>query len=141
VSDDWETKRLVYTGRRLSRRGVLHETFIYADDPEMDVWLKGKPKFAAIGRTYEVQALGDRFQIFSGAWDKDTPEHARKGEWAAKDRAAYLALQAAQAQKRVEKEGQRIGSLTLDECRDLLVTSAPAQRAGLLAAILKELRV
>jgi hypothetical protein len=117
VSGEWVTRQVIYTGRRLDRKGVLRETFIYADDQEYDIWLGGKPKFAAIGRTYEVEILdGKSFRMMSATWVKGVPVHDLQDFWAGEDRAAYLA-----------------------QCRGMLRHAAPAQRSGLLAAILREI--
>lgn len=97
-----------------------------------------------IGGIYEIESTADAKQAVikkSGnafTVNNDIDE-AKLAQWRLEDRAAYLEDEGRKAERRLAKENDDIGNMTLAELRHLTAMASPMQRAGMKVAAFRYL--
>ena len=88
-----------------------------------------------------MEYSGASYRVRSAEPAKDVvrPPESLINEWRAKDTAAYQAQQSISARKRLESHNGDLSGMTLGELRQTIYNSGPAQRVGLMAAVIKYL--
>jgi hypothetical protein len=133
-----ETITLTYAGRRQDRNGKLQH--LYFDGPEANanqrVFKKQLyPASAGAHLTFEAEREGDNLQVYGAtgqfAGRVDDVEQATR--WAAEDRAAIGASEAAKMAKAVDPFKDALRPL-----KDTYMNGTPVQRAALVTAIIRE---
>lgn len=133
------TVQMTYVGRRYlwTRHKLVHAFKVGTRD---EVWLAGKPKFAEIGRVYDVEQVDEQKYKIDRGVPVDTPVDASAvQEWRLADRAAYLEHSAMATRKRLAEGNKHFGDLTLSEIRNHMRLEGPAQRAAIITAVLTTL--
>ena len=142
MPEELTTQRWVYGGRRpiagSKSLGALWWVPEDSDDPERFFKLE---RHLQIGAAYEVQAneSGRRANTKNVKWlESDAVPEDLIREWTLADRAAYANDQLRKREAKAKAEGDRFGSMTLDEIQAYIDTH-PSQATAMAGAVIRHI--
>lgn len=143
ADDELVVQRWVYAGRRwVSTKGKLYHAFLNEEGPHTsgdERWYGGAPKHASVGSIYAVEASDRQAKVRSAELVGRCRDEQLVGSWRAMDRSAGTAQEGVRAAKRLQSRNGEIGSLTLEQLRDVMESQPKHVQDGTLVVVLRYL--